>query len=51
MGNVLEFFVKMKDMMSSGLIKLAQTSDKSFGKVQSMVNRVHDIMGRLSNQN
>ncbi|RTL47262.1 MAG: phage tail tape measure protein, partial [Sphingobacteriales bacterium] len=30
MSNVLEFYVTMKDMMSSGLIKLGQTAKKTF---------------------
>ena len=50
MGNVLEFFVKMKDMMSSGLVKIAETSDKSFGKVQGNVNKTMSILDQLKNK-
>lgn len=47
MSNVLEFFVKMKDMMSSGLVKIAQNADTSFGKVQTMVNKTMDRLDQL----
>lgn len=38
MGNVLEFYLKMKDMMSSGLVKVAQTAKQSFSKVQNYIS-------------
>ena len=31
MSNILEFYVQMKDMMSSGLVKMANTAKQSFG--------------------
>lgn len=40
MSNVLEFFVKMKDLASSGLVKMASTAQNSFAKVQSHVDKV-----------
>ena len=36
-NNVLEFFVKMKDMMSGGLVKLAATTKQTFTKIQQTV--------------
>jgi len=36
----LDFFVRMKDFMSSGLVKLAATAQSSFTKVQNQVNKV-----------
>lgn len=36
---MLEFIVKMKDLMSSGLTKLAQTSKKTFTEVQSYIDK------------
>jgi tape measure domain-containing protein len=38
-NNVLEFFIKMKDLMSSGLTKLAQNSKKAFTSVQGDVDK------------
>lgn len=39
MNNVLEFFVKMKDMMSGGLAKLADNSRKTFTQVQDGIDK------------
>lgn len=39
MTNVLEFFVKMKDMMSGGLAKLSQNSQKSFNQIQDGIEK------------
>lgn len=36
-SNVLEFYVKMKDLMSGGLAKLAQNSQSTFTKIRSHV--------------
>jgi tape measure domain-containing protein len=38
MGNILEFFVKMKDLMSGGLTKLVSNSQSSFAKIQSYID-------------
>lgn len=38
MNNILEFFVKMKDMMSGGLAKLADNSRKTFNQVQGNID-------------
>lgn len=40
MGNVLEFFVKMKDMMSGGLVRMASTAQSTFTRVQGHIDRV-----------
>lgn len=37
MNNIVEFYIRMKDMMSGGLVKLAQTAKQTFGKIQSDV--------------
>lgn len=37
-GNTLEFFVKMKDLMSGGLVKLAQNAQQAFRKVEAYEN-------------
>lgn len=39
-SNTLEFFFKMKDMMSGGLVKMASTSKTAFGKIQQDVDNV-----------
>lgn len=39
MNNILEFYVKMKDMMSGGLAKLADTSKKTFSQVQDGIDK------------
>jgi tape measure domain-containing protein len=39
-NNVLEFYVKMKDLMSGGLAKLAQTSQGAFNKIQGHIDQV-----------
>lgn len=39
MNNILEFFVKMKDMMSGGLAKLADNSRKTFTQVQDNIDK------------
>jgi tape measure domain-containing protein len=39
MNNILEFFVKMKDMMSGGLSKLAENSRKTFNQVQDNIDK------------
>jgi len=36
----LEFFIRMRDMMSGGLAKLANNAKSAFGKVENQVNRV-----------
>lgn len=41
-NNTLEFFVKMKDMMSGGLIKLAQNSQTTFTKITNNVKAATD---------
>lgn len=38
-SNVLEFFVKMKDMMSGGLAKLSSNSSTEFGKIQDNIEK------------
>lgn len=48
-NNVLEFFVKMKDLMSSGLAKIAQNSKKSFGVVDKEIDHTIAKMKELSN--
>jgi hypothetical protein len=52
-NNVLEFFVKMKDMMSGGLVKLAATAKEKLGQVQNhidtMVKKTSSGFGSLSN--
>lgn len=40
MQNVLEFYLKMKDMMSGGLVKVAQTAKQSFAKVNVSLSDV-----------
>jgi tape measure domain-containing protein len=37
-GNILEFFIKMKDLMSGPLTKLVSSSQSSFGKIQSFID-------------
>jgi tape measure domain-containing protein len=39
-NNVLEFFVKMKDMMSGGLVKLASTAKQKFSDVKNYISDV-----------
>lgn len=41
-NNTLEFFVKMKDLMSSGLTKIQQNAKSTFAKVESYVDRVRN---------
>ena len=36
----LTFFIKMRDMMSGGLVNIAKTAQSTFGKVQDQVRRV-----------
>lgn len=50
MSNVLEFFVKMKDMMSSGLAKIATNSDTTFNKVQNATNKALGRTVALGNE-
>lgn len=40
MSNVLEFYLKMKDMMSSGLVKVAKTGKESFAQVEKAVKNM-----------
>ncbi len=47
-NNVLEFFVKMKDLMSGGLVKIAQNSKKAFGTVTSNIDEVIQKNKKLS---
>lgn len=49
MNNVLEFYIKMKDMMSGGLIKLAQTSKQTFSKIQSDTRQAESAAGKYRN--
>lgn len=48
MSNILEFYVKMKDMMSGGLVKIASTAKSSFEKVSSQVEKVQSKNKMLS---
>jgi tape measure domain-containing protein len=48
-NNVLEFFVKMKDMMSGGLAKLAQNSQKTFSQVQGGIDKTVQKNNELAN--
>jgi tape measure domain-containing protein len=47
MGNVLEFYLRMKDMMSGGLIKMAQTAKQSFGVAQNQANSFGRVLDNL----
>lgn len=38
MGNVLEFYLKMKDMMSSGIAKAASVAKTSFKQIEGYIN-------------
>lgn len=38
MNNVVEFIVKMRDQMSSGMIRMASTSQSSFGRMSAHAN-------------
>jgi tape measure domain-containing protein len=40
MSNVLEFYIRMKDFMSSGLIKVAKTAKTSMGEVKQAIESV-----------
>lgn len=42
MGNVLEFFIKMKDMMSGGLAKLSTNAQSSFKKIQDGIDKTQE---------
>lgn len=44
-NNTLEFFVKMKDMMSGGLVKLAATTKQTFTKMQQAVDTATTKIG------
>jgi tape measure domain-containing protein len=37
-SNVLEFYIKMKDMMSVGLVSLSRQSNTSFGQIQKNID-------------
>jgi tape measure domain-containing protein len=47
-NNTLEFFVKMKDMMSGGLIKLAATTKQTFTKMQQAVDTATNKIGQTA---
>lgn len=47
-NNVLEFFVKMKDMMSGGLSKLASNAHSSFSKIQDDIDKTTAKNNKLS---
>lgn len=49
-NNVLEFFVKMKDMMSGGLVKLAATTKQTFTKMQQSVDSATTKIGQTANK-
>jgi tape measure domain-containing protein len=51
MGNVLEFYLKMKDMMSSGLAKVAKAGKDAFGQIQSAVNKTIANTSTLASSN
>jgi tape measure domain-containing protein len=44
MGNVLEFYLKMKDMMSSGLVTVAKNAKAAFTNVQDVVKKVESAV-------
>jgi tape measure domain-containing protein len=48
-NNVLEFFVKMKDMMSGGLAKLSQNSRSTFSQLQNDFERQAQKNNELAN--
>jgi tape measure domain-containing protein len=48
MSNVLEFYIKMKDFMSSPLVKMAKTAKDTFAKIgtyNDQVKKKNDILG------
>jgi tape measure domain-containing protein len=47
-GNTLEFFIKMRDMMSSGLVALARNANTSLGQVQSAIDKTIHKNNELS---
>ncbi len=51
MSNVLQFYIQLKDMMSSGLIKIASTA-KSTGKdIAGVFSKVQDEVGAATKKN
>jgi tape measure domain-containing protein len=48
-NNTLEFFVKMKDMMSGGLAKLSAQSQKTFSQVQDGIDKTINKNKELAN--
>lgn len=48
-NNTLEFFVKMKDLMSSGMAKIAQNSKKAFKAVDHEIDGTIKKMKELAN--
>lgn len=51
MSNVLEFYIKMKDMMSGGLVKIAKTAKEGFAQVQTAVNKVQQNIANTAKKN
>jgi tape measure domain-containing protein len=49
MSNVLQFYIQLKDMMSGGLVRVAQQSRQSLGTVQQMADSASRSVGNLSN--
>lgn len=48
-NNVLEFYVKMKDLMSSGLTKVAQNAKKTFSSVDGYIDKTIAKVKQLGN--
>ena len=48
-NNVLEFFVKMKDLASSGLAKVAQNGKQAFSSLQNYITQTKDKNEELGN--
>lgn len=51
MSNILEFYIKLKDMMSSGLAKVAQVAKQKGAQIVSEFNKVESSIDRATKKN
>ena len=51
MSSVLQFYIQMKDMMSSGLVKIAKTGVSSFAEVEGAMKKVQQHSEQVKSKN